>query len=146
MLKDQFSTSLISLLIFSLSHTHIHSLNWAINIYIVLIDPIYTAATTTIGNVNEKASLAKAIGFLQQQQKCFLASAAYNGPTYEKINELRKQFVTPSAIPYYRKPLLIHKGEMQYLYGHDGTKYLDLFAGIVTISVGHCHPYVNMFL
>ncbi len=29
---------------------------------------------------------------------------------------------------------------MQYLYDEDGKRYLDAFAGIVTVSVGHCHP------
>jgi len=31
---------------------------------------------------------------------------------------------------------------MQYLYDHTGRRYLDAFAGIVTVSVGHCHPKV----
>lgn len=31
---------------------------------------------------------------------------------------------------------------MQYLYDAAGKEYLDCFGGIVTISVGHCHPYV----
>jgi len=29
---------------------------------------------------------------------------------------------------------------MQWLFDHEGRRYLDLFAGIVTVSVGHCHP------
>lgn len=32
---------------------------------------------------------------------------------------------------------------MQYLYDHTGRRYLDMFGGIVTVSVGHCHPRVN---
>uniref|UniRef100_A0A914DEX1 Alanine--glyoxylate aminotransferase 2, mitochondrial n=1 Tax=Acrobeloides nanus TaxID=290746 RepID=A0A914DEX1_9BILA len=32
---------------------------------------------------------------------------------------------------------------MQFLYDADGKKYLDMFGGIVTVSVGHCHPKVN---
>lgn len=32
---------------------------------------------------------------------------------------------------------------MQYLYDENGKRYLDGFAGIVTVSVGHCHPYVT---
>lgn len=32
---------------------------------------------------------------------------------------------------------------MQYLYDDTGARYLDLFAGIVTVSVGHCHPAVT---
>lgn len=31
---------------------------------------------------------------------------------------------------------------MQYLYDANGKEYLDCFGGIVTVSVGHCHPYV----
>lgn len=31
---------------------------------------------------------------------------------------------------------------MQYLFDADGKRYLDCFGGIVTVSVGHCHPYV----
>ncbi|TRY73353.1 hypothetical protein TCAL_14636 [Tigriopus californicus] len=29
---------------------------------------------------------------------------------------------------------------------HSGKRYLDLFGGIVTVSVGHCHPKVNQAL
>jgi alanine-glyoxylate transaminase / (R)-3-amino-2-methylpropionate-pyruvate transaminase len=29
---------------------------------------------------------------------------------------------------------------MQYLYDEAGRRYLDAFAGIVTVSAGHCHP------
>lgn len=31
---------------------------------------------------------------------------------------------------------------MQYLFDANGRRYLDMFGGIVTVSVGHCHPYV----
>ena len=44
---------------------------------------------------------------------------------------------------HFKEPLLIEKGEMQYLFDHNGKKYLDLFGGIVTVSVGHCHPKVQ---
>lgn len=36
--------------------------------------------------------------------------------------------------------LNIVEGKMQYLYDEDGKRYLDCFAGIVTVSCGHCHP------
>jgi alanine-glyoxylate transaminase/(R)-3-amino-2-methylpropionate-pyruvate transaminase len=42
----------------------------------------------------------------------------------------------------YREPLLIVEGHMQYLFDETGRRYLDFFAGIVTVSVGHCHPKV----
>ncbi len=31
---------------------------------------------------------------------------------------------------------------MQYVWDETGKQYLDAFAGIVTVSVGHCHPKV----
>lgn len=103
-------------------------LNCSGNICIVLIDPVYTVGA----RANQRAISA----YLPKRT----ASNGYNGPSYEKILALRKEFVTPSAVPFYRKPLLIHKGDMQYLYDHKGVKYLDMFGGIVTVSVGHCHP------
>jgi alanine-glyoxylate transaminase/(R)-3-amino-2-methylpropionate-pyruvate transaminase len=42
----------------------------------------------------------------------------------------------------YRDPLMIVEGKMQYLFDETGRRYLDLFAGIVTVSCGHCHPKV----
>lgn len=50
--------------------------------------------------------------------------------------------MVPCHKPIYSEPLLIHRGEMQFLYDTNGKKYLDMFGGIVTVSVGHCHPYV----
>ena len=35
---------------------------------------------------------------------------------------------------------------MQWLWDQDNRRYLDLFGGIVTVSVGHCHPKVNAAL
>lgn len=35
---------------------------------------------------------------------------------------------------------------MQWLFDHNGVRYLDLFGGIVTVSVGHCHPWVKLHL
>jgi hypothetical protein len=55
---------------------------------------------------------------------------------------LRRQYLTPGLITYYRDPLLIVEGHMQYLWDEHGGRYLGAFAGIVTVSVGHCHPYV----
>jgi alanine-glyoxylate transaminase / (R)-3-amino-2-methylpropionate-pyruvate transaminase len=66
----------------------------------------------------------------------------YNGPSYEDVLKLKNRFVTPTSVPNYKKPLMIVEGSMQYLFDHTGRRYLDVIGGIVTISVGHCHPYV----
>jgi len=69
--------------------------------------------------------------------------SSYDGPSYETVKNIRKQNLNPAMLTYYREPLLIHSGKMQYLYDEKGNEYLDMFAGIVTVSVGHCHPKVN---
>lgn len=66
----------------------------------------------------------------------------FQGPNVEKVKVLQKFHVAPCHKPIYQEPLLIHKGRMQYLYDSNGKEYLDCFGGIVTVSVGHCHPYV----
>ena len=38
--------------------------------------------------------------------------------------------------------LNIVEGKMQYLFDENGRRYLDAFAGIVTVSCGHCHPQI----
>jgi alanine-glyoxylate transaminase/(R)-3-amino-2-methylpropionate-pyruvate transaminase len=55
---------------------------------------------------------------------------------------MRQEFLTPGLITYYRDPLMIVEGRMQYLWDEQGRQYLDAFAGIVTVSVGHCHPRI----
>ncbi|MGZ8413393.1 MAG: aspartate aminotransferase family protein [Gemmatirosa sp.] len=66
----------------------------------------------------------------------------YTGPSRDEILAMRRQFANPAVFTLYREPLLIVEGHMQYLYDETGRRYLDLFAGIVTVSVGHCHPTV----
>ncbi len=67
----------------------------------------------------------------------------YAGPSAETVLSLRRQYLTPSLVTYYKNPLMIVEGSMQYLFDEKGRRYLDAFAGIVTVSVGHCHPYVT---
>ncbi|KAJ0097772.1 hypothetical protein Patl1_27450 [Pistacia atlantica] len=64
----------------------------------------------------------------------------YLGPSAEQVLEKRKRFLGPSLFYYYQKPLNIVEGKMQYLFDESGRRYLDAFAGIVTVSCGHCHP------
>jgi alanine-glyoxylate transaminase / (R)-3-amino-2-methylpropionate-pyruvate transaminase len=68
--------------------------------------------------------------------------APYNGPPKSEVLALRQQYLTPGLITYYRDPLLLVEGHMQYLWDETGKRYLDAFAGIVTVSVGHCHPAI----
>ncbi|XP_047328504.1 alanine--glyoxylate aminotransferase 2 homolog 1, mitochondrial [Impatiens glandulifera] len=64
----------------------------------------------------------------------------YTGPLADEVLSKRKKFLGPSLFHYYQKPLNIVEGKMQYLFDESGKRYLDAFAGIVTVSCGHCHP------
>ena len=66
----------------------------------------------------------------------------YSGPSFDEVMDLRKSYLTPALLTYYKKPIMIVEGSIQYVYDEKGRRYLDAFGGIVTISVGHCHPYV----
>ncbi|KAK6632619.1 hypothetical protein RUM43_013387 [Polyplax serrata] len=69
--------------------------------------------------------------------------ATYSGPNYQDIMKIRSSRLSPCIKSHFREPLLVHQGYMQWLYDHQGKRYLDLFGGIVTVSVGHCHPRVT---
>jgi len=68
--------------------------------------------------------------------------ARYSGPAPDDVLALRKQFLSPGLFLYYKQPLMLVEGKMQYVWDHTGKRYLDGLGGIVTISVGHCHPHV----
>ena len=56
---------------------------------------------------------------------------------------MRREFVNPAVTMLYGDPLMIVEGHMQWLFDETGRRYLDMFAGIVTVSCGHCHPRVT---
>lgn len=66
----------------------------------------------------------------------------YTGPSAAAVLAQRQQFLSPGLFLYYQKPLMLVEGKMQYLWDETGKRYLDGIAGIVTVSVGHCHPHV----
>src|SRR5213592_554096 len=66
----------------------------------------------------------------------------YRGPSPEEVLRLRREFINPGIFLYYRKPLMLVEGRGQYVFDETGKRYLDALGGIVTISVGHCHPEV----
>src|SRR6188474_80156 len=68
--------------------------------------------------------------------------APYTGPSADEVLRLRREFLNPGIFLYYKKPLMIVEGKMQYVWDAEGRRYLDALGGIVTISVGHCHPDV----
>jgi alanine-glyoxylate transaminase/(R)-3-amino-2-methylpropionate-pyruvate transaminase len=66
----------------------------------------------------------------------------YSGPSRKEVFEQRKRYLNPGIFTFYSDPLMVVEGHMQYLWDETGRRYLDLFAGIVTVGCGHCHPKV----
>ncbi len=66
----------------------------------------------------------------------------YTGPSREEVLALRRQYTNPAIFTLYQSPLMIVEGQGQYVWDETGRRYLDCFAGIVTLSCGHSHPKV----
>lgn len=64
----------------------------------------------------------------------------YKGPSKAEVLALRREYLSPAIVMYYKEPFMAVEGYMQYLYDETGRRYLDAIGGIVTVSVGHCHP------
>ncbi|HEX9577476.1 MAG TPA: aspartate aminotransferase family protein [Myxococcales bacterium] len=61
-------------------------------------------------------------------------------------NELRrkqKELLFPNVSTYYQEPLVVESAKGLTVRDVDGREYLDFFGGILTVSVGHCHPRVT---
>ncbi|XP_074138799.1 alanine--glyoxylate aminotransferase 2, mitochondrial [Sminthopsis crassicaudata] len=74
---------------------------------------------------------------------CDFTPEKYEYQPYNHILKIRKQNFSPFMPTYFQKPLLLQQGYMQWLFDYEGRRYLDLFSGIVTVGVGHCHPKVT---
>jgi len=63
--------------------------------------------------------------------------------TKQEILLADTEYLFPAVFHYYQEPLVIARAKDQWVWDIDGRQYLDFFAGIVTISVGHCNETVN---
>lgn len=59
-----------------------------------------------------------------------------------EIVAAHREHLFPWVKPYYAEPLVLSEGEGVWVRDEQGKAYLDFFAGILTTSVGHCHPHV----
>src|SRR5437016_14415097 len=63
--------------------------------------------------------------------------------TKNEIILANREFLFPAVFHYYKEPMVVTRAKDQYVWDADGNQYLDFFAGIVTVSVGHCNESVN---
>ena len=57
--------------------------------------------------------------------------------------EKHRRYLFPCATTYYEQPLTLVRGQGMHVWDDAGRKYLDCFGGVLTVSVGHCHPEVT---
>ena len=74
---------------------------------------------------------------------CDYRPAVYDGPSRQQVLIDRQRFCNPAIFTLYSEPLMIVEGHLQYLFDETGRRYLDMLAGISTVSCGHCHPQVT---
>ncbi len=56
--------------------------------------------------------------------------------------EKQGEFLFPCVANYYQEPVVITEADGTRVKDVDGVEYLDFFGGILTVSLGHCHPEV----
>jgi len=70
------------------------------------------------------------------------SSAATRSRSDEILSE-HNRWIFPCVKPLYDEPLVLDSGSGVWVKDADGVEYLDLFAGILSTSIGHCHPRVT---
>jgi 4-aminobutyrate aminotransferase-like enzyme len=64
--------------------------------------------------------------------------------TADSIKARYQNVMFPAAAPYHGdNPLVVDHAQDQYIWDVDGKQYLDLFGGVLTVSVGHCNPEIT---
>ncbi|HEY2030156.1 MAG TPA: aspartate aminotransferase family protein [Myxococcales bacterium] len=55
----------------------------------------------------------------------------------------QRELLFPNVSTYYEEALVAESAKGMFVKDVDGREYLDFFGGILTVSVGHCHPKVT---
>ena len=70
--------------------------------------------------------------------------------TLSECLEIREKYMHQSynagLNQIWNQPIYLKSGEMQYVFDENNKKYLDLVAGICTVSCGHANPRINEVL
>eukprot|EP00971_Amphidinium_carterae_P031617 622496-Amphidinium_carterae.1 len=74
---------------------------------------------------------------------CEFEPTVYGGLSGEELLAKRHRYLNPVHFHNYTKPVTVVQGHRQYVWDDKGDRYLDLFGGVTTISVGHSHPRIT---
>lgn len=69
-------------------------------------------------------------------------TTARTGLSPEEVRAKHKELLFPNVANYYTKPLVLDRAEGLSVWDAEGREYLDFFGGILTVSMGHCHPRI----
>jgi 4-aminobutyrate aminotransferase-like enzyme len=61
----------------------------------------------------------------------------------DAVRRKQQDLLFPNVGTYYQEPLVVESAKGMFVRDLEGRDYLDFFAGILTVSVGHCHPRVT---
>jgi 4-aminobutyrate aminotransferase-like enzyme len=61
----------------------------------------------------------------------------------DAVRRKQKDLLFPNVGTYYQEPLVVESAKGMFVRDVEGRDYLDFFGGILTVSVGHCHPRVT---
>ncbi len=69
-------------------------------------------------------------------------TTARAGLSPDEVRAKHRELLFPNVANYYQKPLVLDRADGLSVWDVEGREYLDFFGGILTVSVGHCHPRV----
>jgi 4-aminobutyrate aminotransferase len=61
---------------------------------------------------------------------------------FAELRQKQKDLLFPNVATFYQEALVVESGSGMHVKA-DGRDYMDFFGGILTVSVGHCHPTVT---
>lgn len=60
----------------------------------------------------------------------------------DELLKKQDELLFPCVANYYREPVVIARAEGAHVFDTEGRDYVDLFGGILTVSLAHCQPEV----
>ncbi len=61
----------------------------------------------------------------------------------QQVRDKHRAHLFPSVFNYYDEPMVVARAKGTRITDVDGKQYLDFYAGILTVSLGHCHEPVT---
>ncbi len=60
----------------------------------------------------------------------------------EQMLALKSQYLIPCVYHFYKRPMVLERGEAVWLFDTEGNRYLDAYSGVGVVNCGHCNPEI----